>query len=129
MGTGAAAVGTSDWEGAPIHTPFTQDEGDRLMGRYPPGTPVNGVVQSRQVYGVWVSLDEFPNVPALLEIIHFAVIESRSARRVQFPDDYPEVGARVHARILGWSQQPKDVRLTQLSHLEWTHGRAQRGNA
>jgi ribosomal protein S1 len=93
------------------------------MAKFPPGTPVGGVVTSCQIFGVFVRLDERPDVPALLEIIHFKVIESDPQRRIKFPADYPPVGARVDARILGWCFRPKDVRLTQLSHLDWSHRR------
>ncbi len=102
---------------------FTQEEWDALMADYPPGTPVSGVVASCQVFGVFVRLDQLPEVPALLEIIHFAVREADPGHRFEFPADYPPVGARVEARILGWCLFPKDVRLTQLSHLDWCHNR------
>jgi small subunit ribosomal protein S1 len=103
--------------------PFTQEEWDALMARYPPGTPVRGVVTGCQVFGVFVRLDELPEVPALLEIIHFKVVETVPGHRIEFPADYPPVGDRVEARILGWCLRPKDVRLTQLSDLEWCHSR------
>ncbi len=91
------------------------------MTRYPPGTQVSGVVTSCPVFGVFVKLDELPEVPALLELIHFPQIESEPERRIQHPADYPPVGSRIEARVLGWCLKPKDVRLTQLSHLNWSH--------
>ena len=100
---------------------YTQAEWDALMAKYPPGTPVGGIVTSCQIFGVFVRLDQLPDVPALLEIIHFQVLESDPNHRVVYPDDYPQVGARVEARILAWCLRPKDVRLTQLSHLNWSH--------
>lgn len=102
---------------------FTQEEWDALMVKYPPGTPVGGVVTSCQVFGVFVRLDLLPDVPCLLEIIHFKINETDPHHRISFPEDYPPVGARVDARILGWCLRPKDVRLTQLSHLDWSHRR------
>jgi ribosomal protein S1 len=93
------------------------------MARYPAGTSVSGSVADCQVYGIWVTLDDFPDVPALLEIIHFSIIQTDPDHRIEFPDDYPDIGARVDAQILAWSQKPKDVRLTQLSHLDWSHTR------
>lgn len=102
---------------------FTQEEWDGLIAGYPPGTPVTGTVTSCQVFGVFVRLDQMPDVTALLEIIHFAVREANPTHRIEFPADYPPVGARVEARILGWCLLPKDVRLTQLSHLDWIHSR------
>jgi ribosomal protein S1 len=102
---------------------FTQEEWDSLMTEYPPGTPVAGEVTSCQVFGVFVRLDQLPEVPALLEIIHFAVTETAPDHRMEFPADYPPVGSRLEARILGWCLHPKDVRLTQLSDLKWCHRR------
>jgi hypothetical protein len=99
----------------------TQEEWDDLMNRFPPGTPISGHVVDRQLYGVWVSLDELPEVLALLEIIHFEIVESEPKHRIQFPDDYPAIGTPLKTRVLGWSLKPKDVRLTQLSHIDWCH--------
>ena len=100
---------------------FTQQDWDSLMADYPPGTPVSGVVTSCQIFGVFVRLDQLPDVPALLEIIHLAIVEAAPNHRIEFPADYPPIGARVDARILAWCLRPKDVRLTQLSDLEWCH--------
>jgi ribosomal protein S1 len=97
---------------------FTQQEWDALIARYPRGTPVSGVVVSVAPFGVFVRWDELPEVPALLEIIHFGVREADPPHRIEFPADYPPVGSRVEARILAWCLHPNDVRLTQLSHLE-----------
>jgi ribosomal protein S1 len=102
---------------------FTQEEWDALMAEYPPGTPASGVIISCHVFGVFVRLDELPEVPALLEIIHFKANEEDPQHRIEFPADYPPVGSRVEVRILGWCLRPKDVRLTQLSHLDWSHRR------
>lgn len=102
---------------------FTQEVWVAMMAKYPPGTPVAGVVTSCQVFGVFVKLDELPDVTALLEIIHFKINETAPQRRIEFPTDYPPVGARVEARILAWSLRPINVRLTQLSHLDWIHSR------
>ena len=55
---------------------FTQQDWDSLMADYPPGTPVSGVVTSCQIFGVFVRLDQLPEVPALLEIIHLAIVEA-----------------------------------------------------
>ena len=102
---------------------FTQEKWDTLMSKYPPGTPVRGVVTGCQVFGVFVQLDDLPDVPALLEIPHFKFNETNPEHRIEFPADYPPVGGAVDARILGWCLRPKDVRLTQLSHLAWSHRR------
>jgi hypothetical protein len=102
---------------------FSQQEWDDLAVRFAPGTPVCGVVVSCEVFGVFVELDDLPEVPALLELIHFQAVEEEPDRRLTFPEDYPKVGERVLARILAWCMEPKDVRLTPLSHLEWSQRR------
>lgn len=102
---------------------YTQEEWDRLAEQYPPGTRVTGSVSKQQLYGVWVTLDDLPDVPALLEIIHFEIVEADRENRIEFPDDYPDIDSQIRARILGWCEKPKDVRLTQLSHLDWSHQR------
>ncbi len=101
---------------------FTEGEWHELMAKYPPGTPVVGLVTSCQRFGVFIRLESLPDVPALLEIIHFRVRETDPGHRIEFPADYPSVGDRVEARILSWCLHPKDVRLTQLRHLDWIHG-------
>jgi ribosomal protein S1 len=100
---------------------FTQEEWDALITAYPPGTPVSGEVVSRQVFGVFVRIDQFPEVTALLEIVHFGLLVADPQHRIQFPADYPAVGIRIKARVLAWCLKPKDVRLTQLTHLDWSH--------
>ncbi len=102
---------------------FSQHDWDALMVEYPPGTPVSGEVVSCQVFGVFVRLDQLPEVTALLEIIHFELRVADPLHRIKFPEDYPQVGTRVEARVLGWCLKPKDVRLTQLQHLDWSHSR------
>lgn len=81
---------------------------------------MSGSVVDRRVFGVFLALDQLPEVTALLEIIHFEINELDPERRIQFPDDYPAVGMRLDTRVLGWCSKPKDVRLTQLSHLRWS---------
>lgn len=98
---------------------FTQDQWDKLIADYPPGTFVSGTVRACKPFGDFVLLDDLPNVPCLLEIIHFAVNETSPEHSVRFPADYPSVGDRISARILAWSVKTHDVRLTQLSNLNW----------
>jgi hypothetical protein len=99
---------------------LTQQEWDALMASYPPGTPVSGVVVRCKIFGVFVRLDDLPDVPALLEVIHFRQVEAEPTRCIEYPVDYPTVNSRLEARILGWCLFPNnDVRLTQLSHLDW----------
>lgn len=100
---------------------FSQEEWDLLMATYPPGTQVSGEVVKAAQFGVFVRLDQLPNVTALLEIIHFGLLVGDPNHRIEFPADYPVVSTRIEARVLGWSLKPKDVRLTQLQHLNWCH--------
>jgi ribosomal protein S1 len=102
---------------------FTQEQWNELRECYPSGTAVTGIVTRCKIFGVFVQLDQLPTVTALLEIIHFDVLNADPDHSIKFPDDYPPVGARVEVRILGWCLLPKDVRLTQLSHLDWFHSR------
>ena len=39
------------------------------------------------------------------------------------PKTIPAVGDEIEARILAYSMKPHDIRLTQLSHLEWIHSK------
>ena len=102
---------------------FTQGEWGTLMANNPPGTQVTDMVSSCQVFGVFVRLDPLPEVPALQEVIPFAVIEADPEHRIESPADYPPIGARAEARILGWFLLPQDVRLTPLNHPDWSHER------
>ena len=98
---------------------YTQDEWDKLIAEFPPGTNVSGTVLACLRFGVFIRIDELPDVPSLLEIIHFDINETSPDHLIQFPTDYPTINARIKARILAWSAKTKDVRLTQLSHLNW----------
>ena len=100
---------------------FTQQEWDAMVATFPSGTLVCGEVVSCQMFGVFVRLDQLPEVTALLEVIHFKLWMTTPQRRFDFPTDYPSVGSRLDARILAWSVEPHDVRLTQLGHLDWSH--------
>jgi hypothetical protein len=70
---------------------------------------------------VFVDIGLDPGIPVLLEIIHFKVRQDEPDHRIGFPEDYPAVGDEIEARILAYSMRPRDIRLTQLSHLEWLH--------
>jgi hypothetical protein len=86
---------------------FTQEQWDALMTRYPPGTPVSGTVVACPQFGVFVRLDELPDVPALLEFVHFRSCEAEPDRRTRYPADYPPVGSRVEVGVLLWSRKPQ----------------------
>ena len=98
---------------------FTPERWAELIERYPPGTPVSGVVIACKVFGVFVQVSALPDVTALLELIHFRLVELEPKQRIRYPVDYPPVGSQIDARVLAWSLNPHDVRLTQLSHLNW----------
>ncbi|ODU00514.1 MAG: hypothetical protein ABS79_03255 [Planctomycetes bacterium SCN 63-9] len=101
--------------------PLSPKEWGRLQATWPRGSHVKGEVTSVQRFGVFVDIGLDPRIPVLLEIIHFKVIEDYPGRRINFPEDYPSVGDEIEARILAYSVKPHDIRLTQLSHLEWIH--------
>ncbi len=102
-------------------TGYTQEAWDDLIAAYPPGTPVCGEFVCCQVFGVFVRLEQLPDVVALLEIVHFGILVADPGHCIEFPADYPPVGSRIEARVLAWCAKPKDVRLTQLQHLDWSH--------
>jgi ribosomal protein S1 len=89
----------------------------------PRGSRVKGRVVSVHPFGVFVDIGLDPRIPVLLEIIHFKIREERPRHRIHLPEDYPYVGDEIEARILAYSMKPHDIRLTQLSHLEWVHSR------
>jgi ribosomal protein S1 len=100
-------------------------EWDELQKALPRGSLVKGRVANVAPFGVFVDIGLDPRIPVLLEIIHFKVIEDEPGHRISHPRDYPEVGEEIEARILAYSVEPHDVRLTQLSHLEWIHSQWQ----
>lgn len=102
----------------------SQSEWDKLITQFPLGTNVSGVVASPHVFAVFVEIDQLPGILALLEMPHFKIMDSAPDRRLEFPTDYPRSGERIDCRILAWSLAPKDVRLTQLSDLNWCHRKA-----
>jgi ribosomal protein S1 len=104
-------------------SPLTQREWDDLQEERPRGSRLKGRVLSVHPFGVFVDIGVDTRIPVLLEIIHFKVNEDQPEHRIRFPEDYPEVGDDIDARILAYSIKPRDIRLTQLSHLEWIHRR------
>ena len=101
--------------------PLNQEEWEKLWVTLPRGSPVHGKVISVQVFGVFVDIGLDPRIPVLLEIVHFKVIEDQRGHRIRWPEDYPKVGDEIEARILAYCMRPHDIRLTQLSHLNWVH--------
>jgi ribosomal protein S1 len=107
--------------------PLSQVEWEELQATLPRGSHVTGKVVSVHPFGVFVDIGLDPRIPVLLEIIHFKVIEDQPRHRINSAEDYPAVGDDVEARILAYSIKPHDIRLTQLSHLEWLHSRWLKG--
>jgi ribosomal protein S1 len=103
--------------------PLSQTEWDGLQASLPRGSHVTGKVVSVHPFGVFVDIGLDPGIPVLLEIIHFKVRQDEPEHRIEFPEDYPKVGEEIKTRILAYSVKPHDIRLTQLSHLEWLHSR------
>ncbi len=123
----AAWLPGSYWKGAtkPMNpdNPLNQQEWEDLQASLPRGSRVRGRALSVHPFGVFVNIGLDRRIPVLLEIIHFKIIEDQPGYRICSPDDYPKVGEEVEARILAYSMKPHDIRLTQLSHLEWLHSR------
>ena len=103
--------------------PLNQTEWEELQATLPRGSHVKGRVVSVHPFGVFVDIGLDPRIPVLLEIIHFEVIEDQPGHRINSAEDYPTVGDEIEARILAYSMKPHDIRLTQLSHLEWIHSK------
>ena len=101
--------------------PLSVDEWAELKANLPRGSHVTGKVVSVHPFGLFVDIGLDPRIPVLLEIVHFKVIEDHPGHQLNSLEDYPAVGDEVEARILAYSTQPGDIRLTQLSHLEWIH--------
>ncbi len=101
--------------------PLSQEEWDELQATLPRGSQVRGKVISVHRFGVFVDIGLDPRIPVLLEIIHFKIRQHEPGHQISFPKDYPAVGNEIEARILAYSMKPHDIRLTQLSHLEWIH--------
>ena len=98
-------------------------EWEQLQTELPRRSEVKGKVVSVQRFGVFVDIGLDPCIPMLLEIIHFKIREDDPEHRINSAEDYPAVGDEIEARILAYSLQPGDIRLTQLSHLDWIHSR------
>ncbi|MET4106898.1 hypothetical protein [Hymenobacter sp. UYP22] len=97
---------------------FSQTQWNELAQRFPFGTTIHGIIVHVARFGVFVQVDEFPDVNALLEIIHMPYTQAEPSAEpfhpLSHPDQYPATGSRIEALILGWSEKPGDVRLTQL---------------
>ncbi len=102
---------------------LSQSAWDELRLALPRGSQVKGRVRSVHPFGVFVDIGLDARIPVLLELIHFRLRADDPEYRIAFPEDYPRVGDEVEARILAYSLSPRDIRLTQLGHLEWIHSR------
>ncbi len=101
--------------------PLNPVEWEQLKATLPRGSHVTGRVVSVHPFGVFVDIGLDPRIPVLLEIIHFKIVQDEPGNRINSAEDYPVVGDEIEARILAYSLKPHDIRLTQLSHLEWSH--------
>jgi ribosomal protein S1 len=103
--------------------PLSLVEWEHLKATLARGSRVKGKVVSVHPFGVFVDIGLDHRIPVLLEIIHFKIREDDPEHRINSAEDYPAVGDEIEARILAYSLQPGDIRLTQLSHLDWIHSR------
>jgi ribosomal protein S1 len=73
---------------------------------YPVGTFVDVEVIRRVVFGVFVELQGFPEVSAIIDIGSY-----RPGGVVFTPDELPPPGARIRARIVEFNESTKQVKL------------------
>lgn len=76
-----------------------------LAGRQPEGARVNGIVVCLHVFGLGVYLPEADAFG------HVNVTEMGVESATRFPDDYPQIGARLSMIVLGHSGQQLQLRL------------------
>lgn len=81
---------------------------DELKSRWPRGTRVSGVVVKHMPFGVFLDL----GIPDCIGLIKITEIALRPQRVTE--DDFPEIGARVEARVLSFDERNRQVWLTLL---------------
>jgi ribosomal protein S1 len=101
--------------------PLNPVEWEQLQTTLPRGSHVTGRVVSVHPFCVFVDIVLDPRIPVLLEIIHVKVTENQPKHQINSAEDYPAVGDEIEARILAYSMKPHNIRLTQHSHIEWSH--------
>jgi small subunit ribosomal protein S1 len=87
---------------------------DKVADRYPPGTPVAGVVRNLTNYGAFIEIEE--GIDGLLH-----VSDMSWTRKISHPNEMVEKGQRVECRVLSVDQQRRRIALglKQLNDDPW----------
>jgi small subunit ribosomal protein S1 len=93
----------------------TQDNPwDRVADRYPPGTPVKGVVRNLTNYGAFIEIEE--GIDGLLH-----VSDMSWTRKISHPSEMVDKGEELECRVLSVDQQRRRIALglKQLNEDPW----------
>jgi small subunit ribosomal protein S1 len=87
---------------------------DQVADRYPPGTPVKGVVRNLTNYGAFIEIEE--GIDGLLH-----VSDMSWTRKISHPSEMVEKGQEVECRVLSVDQQRRRIALglKQLNEDPW----------
>ncbi|HUY92789.1 MAG TPA: 30S ribosomal protein S1 [Pirellulales bacterium] len=87
---------------------------DKVADRYPPGTPVSGVVRNLTNYGAFIEIEE--GIDGLLH-----VSDMSWTRKISHPSEVVEKGQQIECRVLSVDQQRRRIALglKQLHEDPW----------
>ena len=87
---------------------------DKVAERYPPGTPVTGVVRNLTNYGAFIEIEE--GIDGLLH-----VSDMSWTRKISHPSEVVEKGQKIECRVLSVDQQRRRIALglKQLHEDPW----------
>ncbi|HVX59737.1 MAG TPA: 30S ribosomal protein S1 [Pirellulales bacterium] len=87
---------------------------DKVAERYPPGTPVTGVVRNLTNYGAFIEIEE--GIDGLLH-----VSDMSWTRKISHPSEVVEKGQQIECRVLSVDQQRRRIALglKQLQEDPW----------
>jgi small subunit ribosomal protein S1 len=88
---------------------------DHVAERYPPGTPVTGVVRNLVNYGAFIEIEE--GIDGLLH-----VSDMSWTKKITHPSEVLEKGQKIECRVLSVDQQRRRIALglKQLNEDPWT---------
>ena len=90
---------------------------DKVAGKYPPGTMVEGVVRNLTNYGAFIEIEE--GIDGLLH-----VCDMSWTRKIGHPSEVLEKGERVSCQVLNVDQERKRIALGLKQMKRTTRGRA-----
>ena len=87
---------------------------DKVAERYPPGTPVTGVVRNLTNYGAFIEIEE-----GIAGLLH--VSDMSWTRKISHPSEVVEKGQKIECRVLSVDQQRRRIALglKQLHEDPW----------